>query len=229
MEFFKIEDSHFITIFYIFQTMLGPRFHAYISVFVALQCSSFVSSLVTDMGRKNRLPSTELNLIGTETVGIALLSAAAGAAARQPEVNALETELATARTAVESSQEEMAKKIEELEDKLFAMDMAYERESAKFQEDYEKKKAIEVAKITEKLKTDMKFKLDIELEKEKSRLLAKRLKETNKLAHYGEIAQIRMQQQKLEAAKEKLELALKKSEEQLELTKAPKSNSFWPF
>lgn len=209
--------------------MLGSSFHVCISVLVALQCSTFVSPFVTDMGRSNRVPTSQLNLIGFETVGIALISAAAGAAVRQPEINILEAELSTARKAVETSKEELAQKIEELEDKLFEMDLAYESESTKFQEEYEKKKAVEVARITEKLKTDMKFKIDIELEKEKSRMLAEKLKETSKLVESGEIAQLRMQRNKLEAAKEKLELALKKSEEKLELTKAPKSNSFWPF
>jgi hypothetical protein len=209
--------------------MLGSSFHVCILVLVAWQCSTFVSPFVTDMGRSKRVPTLQLNLIGTETLGIALISAAAGAAVRQPEINTLEAELATARNLIETSKEEMAQKIEELENKLFEIDLAYENESTKFQEEYEKKKAIEVAKIKEKLKTDMKFKIDIELEKEKSRMLAEKLKETNKLEESGEIAQIRMQRNKLEAAKEKLELALKKAEEKLELTKAPKSNSFWPF
>eukprot|EP00980_Cylindrotheca_fusiformis_P021893 scaffold8740_cov113-Cylindrotheca_fusiformis.AAC.1 len=214
--------------------MLGSYGRVCVLGLVALQCSPLASAFVADVRSCHRAanaPSrtSQLNVIGAETVGIALISAAAGAASRQPEINHLEGELATARKAVETSNEELTKKIEELEDKLFEMDLAYERESAKFQKDYEKKKAIEVARIEEKLKADMKFKLDIELEKEKSRLLAKKLKESNKLEESGELARIKIQQKQLEAAKEKLELALKQSEEKLELTKSTKGKSLWPF
>ncbi|KAL3945399.1 MAG: hypothetical protein SGBAC_000532 [Bacillariaceae sp.] len=174
--------------------------------------------------------STSLDIIGAETIGIALVSAAAGAAARQPEINNLQTELVEAQKKVEDSKSQVAQKIEELEEKLFEVDRAYEMESAKFQKEYEKRKQKEIAIISEKIKNDMKFKLDIEVEKEKSRLLADKLKKVKEESEeQSEISQLRMQQQTLQSAKEKLEHALQQSEEKMKNMEAPKTNRMWPF
>lgn len=175
--------------------------------------------------------STSLNVIfGPETALIAAFSAAAGAAARQPEINTLKTELTEAQKKVEESKAQVAKKIEELEEKLFEVDSSYEAESAKFQKEYEQRKQIEIASITEKIKTDMKFKLEIEIEKEKSRLLSEKLLKVKKESEEStEIAQLRMQQEKLQAAKDRLERALQLSEEKMKTIEAPKSKKFWPF
>ncbi|CAJ1944519.1 unnamed protein product [Cylindrotheca closterium] len=200
----------------------------------SLRVSSFC---ISDVSTSCRAPqyrkshsSTSLNIIGAETIGIALVSAAAGAAARQPEINSMQVELIEARKKVEDSKEQVAKKIEELEEKLFEVDRAYEVESAKFQKEFEKRKEKEVAIITEKIKTDMKFKLDIEIEKEKSKLLSEKLKKVKKEGEESsEIAQLKMQQQNLKSAKEKLELALQSSEEKMKNMETPKANRLWPF
>jgi hypothetical protein len=75
--------------------------------------------------------------VGVETIGIAVVSAAAGAAAQLPRIQELEGELVKARAALEKSKGEMVTKINELEDKLFQMDQAYEEQSAKFMKAYE--------------------------------------------------------------------------------------------
>jgi hypothetical protein len=84
--------------------------------------------------------TTRRHIVGVETIGIALVSAMAGAATQVPKIQQLEGELLEARGALEQSREELISKIAELEDKLFLMDKAYEDQSAKFMVEYEKKK-----------------------------------------------------------------------------------------
>lgn len=171
-------------------------------------------------------------VLGVETIGIAVVSAAAGAAVQMPRIQELEGELVKARSALEKSKGEMVTKISELEDKLFQMDKAYEEQSAKFMKEYEVKKNAEVAKITDKIKTDFVFKLEIEVEKEKSKLLSKQLSEVARTGDQTtKLAEMKIKMDQLENAKAKLEQALKKSETELKrIDEAGKKKSgFWPF
>jgi hypothetical protein len=147
------------------------------------------------------------------------------------------------------SPEAKALRIEDLEAKLSQMDQAHEVQLATFQTEYNQRKEEEVAKIMDDLKTDFQGKLDIELEKEKSKLLSKQLdqmdelktdfqyrldieleKEKSKLLskqldqiptvdQSGKLAEMRLRQQQLEDAESKLQLALKISEAELERMK----------
>jgi hypothetical protein len=74
--------------------------------------------------------------------------------------------------------------------------------------------------------------LEIEVEKEKSRLLSQKLTDVKVSGDQTtKLAEMRIKMDMLESAKEKLEIALKKSETELNrLDKAGKAKSgFWPF
>ncbi len=176
--------------------------------------------------------NTHLNIVGVETIGIAVVSAAAGAASQIPRIQELEGELAKAKEALETSKENMVNKIGELEDKLFQMDKAYEDQSAKFIQEYEERKNEEVQKITEKIKTDFGYKLEIEVEKEKSKLLTEKLSEV-KLSgdQTAKLAEMKIKMNMLQSAKEKLEIALQKSEAELKRIEdsGKTKGGFWPF
>ena len=180
----------------------------------------------------SRLPSS-LNVFGPETIGIAVISAAAGAATQQPKIQQLEGELTKAKLSLEASKEKMVKKIEELENKLFEMDREYEGQTAKFQKEYDEKKKVEIERVTDKIKTDYKFKLEVEVEKEKGRLLSQKLEEeSERVEQLNKLAEMRMQKEELELVKSKLQLALSNSEDELERLQgsmAKKNVGFWPF
>jgi hypothetical protein len=160
--------------------------------------------------------TTRRHIVGVETIGIALVSAMAGAATQVPKIQQLEGELLEARGALEQSREELISKIAELEDKLFLMDKAYEDQSAKFMVEYEKKKNEEVEKITDKMKTDFKYKLEIEVEKEKAKLLMKKLSDVSVASDQTtKLAEMKIKMNQLEKAKSKLESALTNSESEL--------------
>lgn len=177
--------------------------------------------------------NSRLNLVpGVETIGIAIVSAAAGAAAQVPRIQELEGELAEAKGSLEQSKLQMVAKINELEEKLFQMDNAYEEQSAKFMKEYETRKNAEVEKIADKIKTDYQYKLEIEVEKEKSKLLSKKLTEV-KLGgdQSARLSEMKLKMEQLRMAKEKLETALEKSEHELKRIGevGKKKSGFWPF
>jgi hypothetical protein len=62
-----------------------------------------------------------------------------------------DSELAKATASLETSKEKMVQKIEELEEKLFQMDLEYEGQTAKFQKEYDERKNVEVERISEKI------------------------------------------------------------------------------
>ena len=191
------------------------------------------SFLTAKTFRSAHLPSTRLHIVGVETIGFALISAAAGAASQVPKIQQLEGELTEARAALEQSKEEMKSRIAELEDKLFLMDKAYEDQSQKFIVDYEKKKNIEVAKVTDKMKADFKYKLDIEVEKQKAKLLMKKLSDVSDSADQTmKLAEMKLKMSQLEKSKAKLEKSLANSESELQLlnkSEGKKTNSWFSF
>lgn len=197
-----------------------------------------VVSFQASRGTTNVIPTTSppsssrLYIIGVETIGIAVVSAAAGAATQMPRIQELEGELASARAALEKSNGDMVSKISELEDKLFQMDKAYEEQSAKFIKEYEQRKNEEVQKITEKIKTDYGYKLEIEVEREKSKLLSEKLSEVTLTGDQTtKLAEMKMKMNLLQNAKEQLETALEKSQAELKRIQDAGKNKggFWRF
>jgi hypothetical protein len=178
-------------------------------------------------------PNSRLHLVpGVETIGIAIISAAAGAAAQVPRIQSLEGELVEARGTLEESKTQMVSKINELEEKLFQMDNAYEEQSAKFMAEYEERKNEEVEKITDKIKTDFQYKLEIEVEKEKSKLLTQKLTEVTLGSDQStKLSEMKLKMDQLRNAKSKLEIALEKSDTELNRIgeAGKKKGGFWPF
>ena len=198
--------------------------------FVLRQSSSTKTFQTT---QETQIP-TQLNVVpGVETIGIAVASAAVGAAARQPEIDLLQAELTKAQSSLEESKAELLQKIELLEDKLFEMDQAYEAETAKFKDEYENMKQDEIVKLKSKMKEDYKFKLDIELEKEKSRILSENFAEKQSADEQSsKLAQMRLRAKELENAKKTLELAVTKADQELQdlrQSNNAKKGGFWRF
>jgi hypothetical protein len=83
------------------------------------------SSRASEASRQTRLfilPTDPLFL----DLGIAAVSAAAGAASQLPRIQELQRELEISRAALTESENEMVTKIHDLEEKLFQMDREYE-------------------------------------------------------------------------------------------------------
>ena len=74
-------------------------------------------------------------MIATD-VGIAVVSAAAGAATQLPRINKLQHELELSREALTQSEQEMVSKISKLEDKLYEMDTEFEQQTTRFKKQY---------------------------------------------------------------------------------------------
>lgn len=85
-------------------------------------------------------------------VGIAVVSAAAGAASQFPRINQLQRELDIARTALTQSEQELVTKITQLEDRLYEMDAEFEAQTTKFKKQYDTKMREDLARMTEKMK-----------------------------------------------------------------------------
>jgi hypothetical protein len=149
------------------------------------------------------------------TIGIALVSAAAGAASQSPKIQQLERELETAKEALASSELEIVETISQLEDKLFRMDEEFEGQTARFQKQYDQQKQEELKRITAKLKVDMQYRLEIKVEEEKSRLLSKELSRMDGSEKQAELATLRLQQSQVLNSKLKVEKALMESEAEL--------------
>lgn len=151
------------------------------------------------------------------TVGIAVASAAAGAAAQMPRIQALERELESTKAALDLSEQEMVSKIAELEDKLFNMDDEFEQQTAKFQKQYDQQKKKELEGTIAKLKTDMKYSMEIKLEEEKSKLL---LDQVKSLSQQGdkqtELTQLKLKQSQVQETNLKLEKALVEAQDEVE-------------
>ena len=202
-------------------------------VVVAFQPFHTVAKTVASSYRRNT-GGSRLNVVpGVETIGIALVSAAMGAVSQQPRMNALQEELTEVKGSLEQSQQQMVTKISQLEDRLFQMDNAYEEQSAKFMKEYEERKNREVQKITDKIRTDYQYKLDIEVEKEKSKVLTQTWTDvTLRGDQSAKLSEMKLKMEQLRNAKRKLEMALEKSETELERRlggDGKKKGGFWPF
>lgn len=163
-------------------------------------------------------------------IGIAVVSAAVGAASQLPRIQQLERELETARSALTKSEQAMVTKITDLEEKLFQMDKEYEAQTAKFKRQYDQKLKQDLERITDKIKTDYQFKLDIKVEEEKSKLLSEKLPDISTVTSgkEGELAELRLKQERINQANLQLEQALEQSALELErLQKAASQKRYW--
>ena len=174
-----------------------------------------------------------LNLDVAVEVGIALASAAAGAMTQIPRVQQLERELEAAKFALTASELDLVEKIRVLEDKLFVMDQEFEEQTVKFQRQYDKKQKDQIEAFKEKIKTDMAFKLDIQIEQDRSAKLLKQAdNENGRTLRQGELSQLKLQQMQLNDMNAKLEEAIAHSDEEIERLRAQavsrkKSFLFW--
>ncbi len=124
----------------------------------------------------------------------------------------------------------MAEKVKELEDKLFLMDEEFEKQTEKVRKQYDKRMWDEVARVTEKVKTDYQYKLEIKVEEEKARLLQQQLTLVNQGTKRGELAELRLRQTQIEDDKAKLEQALKHSQTELDkIQNLSQKKGWWPF
>lgn len=157
-----------------------------------------------------------LNLDVAVEVGIAVASAAAGAMTQIPRVQQLERELVTAKSALTSTELDLVEKIRVLEDKLFIMDQEFEDQTVKFQRQYDKTQKDQMEAFKDKVKSEMAFKLDIQLAQDRSaKLLQQADNENSRTSRQEELSQLKLQQIRLGDLNAKLEDAIRNSDEEL--------------
>jgi hypothetical protein len=166
-------------------------------------------------------------------VGIAAVSAAAGAFSQVPKIQQLERELDLTREALTDSEQEMVSKIHELEEKLFTMDREYEGQTDKFKKQYDLKMRDNLAQMTEKIKIDYGYQLEIRVEEAKSKLLQDKFMQISNVGgdRQAELVKLRLQRSRIEDANKTLEKALGDSKAELDRLQeaASKKAGWWPF
>jgi hypothetical protein len=119
-----------------------------------------------------------------------------------------------------------------LEDKLFTMDQEFEEQTVKFQRQYDKTQMVQMEAFKEKIKSEMAFKLDIQIAQDRStKLLQQAENESNRTTKQEELSQLRLQQIRLIDLNEKLENTIRSSDEELIRLREKVSNKkaflFW--
>jgi hypothetical protein len=165
--------------------------------------------------------------------GIAALSAAAGALSQVPKIQQLERELETTRSALTDSEQQLVSQIHELEEKLFTMDREFEGQTERFKRQYDLKMRDDLEMVTEKMKIDFSYKLEIRVEEQKSKMLQEKLLDVNNLTgnRQAELVALRLQRSRVESANENMEKALKRSSAELDKLReaASKKTGWWKF
>jgi hypothetical protein len=165
--------------------------------------------------------------------GIAALSAAAGALSQMPKIQQLERELDITRAALTDSEQQLVDQIHELEEKLFTMDKEFEGQTEKFKKQYDLKMREDLERITEKMKVDFRYKLDIRVEEQKSKMLQEKLADSSSFTgnRQAELVDLRLQQGRIKIANEKMEKALETSTAELKRLReaASEKTGWWPF
>jgi chromosome segregation ATPase len=164
--------------------------------------------------------------------GIAVVSAAAGAASQLPRIQQLERDLRTAKDSLTKSEQELVSKITELEDKLFHMDQEYEQATARFKKQYDARMKEDLERVADKMKVDFRYKLEIRLEEQKSKLLQDQLGLVNGLTggRQEELVDLRLRNSRVQKANQELEEALEMSKTELERIQAgAQKKGWWPF
>ena len=101
------------------------------TMFVSALLLAFTEGFVPSSSRASEASrQTRLFILPTDPLfldlGIAAVSAAAGAASQLPQIQELQRELEISRAALSESENEMVSKIHDLEEKLFLMDQEFE-------------------------------------------------------------------------------------------------------
>jgi phage-related minor tail protein len=150
-----------------------------------------------------------------------------------PKIQELERELDTTRAALTDSEQQLVSQIHELEERLFVMDREFEGQTDKFKKQYDVKMRDDLQKITEKMKVDFQYTLEIKVEEEKSKLLLDKLDVTNSLTgqRQVELVNLRLQRSRIEDANQALEKAMDESKAELDRLReaALKRTGWWPF
>lgn len=150
-------------------------------------------------------------------VGVALAGVAAGAASQIPRVQAVQKQLAAAQEQLNATETAMNEQIHVLEEKLFAMDQEFEGQTARFQRQYDQTQKKRLEEIRDKLKTEMQYKLEIQLAQEKSkRLMEAVTEEHSRTSKQEELSQLKLRSSHLEELNAELEATLKKTDEELQ-------------
>jgi hypothetical protein len=167
-----------------------------------------------------------------ETAGLMAASGALGALTQLPRIQELERELKETQKALEMAESRVKEQLEELEEKLFVMDKEFESQTARFKKQYDVQMKEQLEQMTQKIKEDFSFKLSIQVEEEKSKLLTNTLSSVNALTgkKEQELLDLRTKQISFSNINSKLEDALKRSQEELDrFRKESSKKSFWPF
>jgi hypothetical protein len=126
----------------------------------------------------------------------------------------------------------MVSKIKILEDKLYLMDEEFEGQTEKMRRQYDRRMWEEIERNTEKLKTDFQYKLEINMQEERSKMLKEQLQVLNQGSKkQGELAELKLKQTNIISANLELEKLLEQSEKELMNLRnlATKKNKWWPF
>jgi len=170
--------------------------------------------------------------VALEVGVVALMGAAAGAASQLPRVYALQGELARVRRQLNETETGLVEKIHVLENKLFEMDAEFEEQTAKFQRQYDQTQKQRLADIKDKLKTEMQYKLEIQLAQQKSEQLMESVTlEHGRTGKQEELSQLKLRSIRLEDLNAELEATLKRTDEELqhlrEMAAKKKNFLFW--
>lgn len=224
----------------------SPVKRVFAAVLVAnlARCHSFVASppvslhsmatMFRQEGRRNSAMSN-LKIVLDPTMvdaGIAVVSAAAGAASQLPRIQQLERDLRSAKESLSKSEQELVSKIAELEDKLFHMDQEYEQATTRFKKQYDARMKEDLERVADKMKVDFQYKLEIRLEEQKSKLLQDQLGMVNGLTggRQEELVDLRLRNSRVQKANQELEEALEMSKRELErIQEGAQKKGWWPF
>jgi hypothetical protein len=209
-----------------------------------LQIDAFLASRISPPRRMIGLPvsmvvdpvmfgfntATDLNL--AMEVGVAVASAAAGVMSQMPRIQQLEQELASMKANLSASEADLVEKIRVLEDKLFIMDQEFEEQTVRFQRQYDRTQKDQMDVFKEKLKSEMAFKLEIQLAQDRSaKLMQKGENENGRTSRQEELSQLKLKQIRLSDLNLKLEQALKETDDELARLRLEASNKktflFW--
>lgn len=160
---------------------------------------------------------------------IAVASAAAGALSQLPRIQELEAQLVQVQSTLNATQTEMTTKVALLEDKLYTLDTEYEAQTTRFKKQYELKLRDDLARMTEKIKTDYEFKLAIKVEEQKGKLLDNQLDLVGGITgkRQAEMVELRLKQSRMEETNQQLEKALREADAELEALREAAAKKPW--
>jgi hypothetical protein len=131
------------------------------------------------------------------------------------------------------SEQQLADKVLELEDKLFRMDQEFESQSAKIQSRFDTTLRDELEKVRKKVREEYQFTLDIKVKEERSKMLQEKLNFVGSVNgdKDQELVNLRLKQSQVAKTNQKLEDALNGAQSELEKLQqmAKGGKGWWPF